>query len=247
MSKGVIERMKKLSILCLSALILSLGLAPAATAADAGLATIVETGKLRVGTSGAQPPFTMVSKDGNLIGFEIDLARLLANAMDVELVLVQRPFPELLDALAAGEVDMVMSGMTMTPERNLKAAFVGPYMVSGKTILTTSATLARVAEAAELDESDIKLATLKSSTSQKFVERFIPKAQLTTTMRYPDKGLATTSEPLTIEPIGVALPPGDSLMLNMVENYLGALDALGVIEKLEERWFEDGGWLIQLP
>ena len=268
--------MKKLSILCLSVLILSLGLAPAATAADAGLATIVETGKLRVGTSGAQPPFTMVSKSGDLIGFEIDLAKLLANAMDVELVLVQKPFPELLGALAAGEVDMVMSGMTMTPERNLKAAFVGPYMVSGKTILTTSATLARVAEAAELDESDITLAALKSSTSQKFVERFIPNAQLTTTddydaavamlmddtvdavvadfpvcaltaMRYPDKGLATTAEPLTIEPIGVALPPGDSLMLNMVENYLGALEALGVIEKLEERWFEDGGWLIQLP
>jgi polar amino acid transport system substrate-binding protein len=66
-------------------------------------------------------------------------------------------------------------------------------------------------------------------------------------LRYPDAGLASLAEPLTIEPIGVALPPGDSLLLNMVENYLGALDTLGVLDELEHKWFEDGSWLIQVP
>ena len=49
-----------------------------------------------------------------------------------------------LSKLTSGEVDAVMSGMTMTPARNLRVAFVGPYMVSGKSILTKSSTLAAI-------------------------------------------------------------------------------------------------------
>ena len=52
---------------------------------------------------------------------------------------------------------------------------------------------------------------------------------------------------MTIEPIGIALAPGDSLLINMVTNYLGTLQGLGLLDALEEKWFEDGGWLIQLP
>lgn len=242
----------------------------------AALGRIVNSGQLRVGMSGTQPPFCVKSKSGELIGYEVDLAKLLANAMGVELKLVEKPFGELLTALAAGEVDAVMSGMTMTPERNVRVAFVGPYMVSGKSILTTSATLSAIDEASDIDQSDIRLAALAGSTSQKFVEKLIPKAKLTTTtdydegvkavmegkvdamvadfpicaltmLRYPDAGLATLGKPLTIEPIGIALPPGDSLLVNMVSNYLGALEATGLLEALEKKWFEDGSWLLQVP
>ena len=52
---------------------------------------------------------------------------------------------------------------------------------------------------------------------------------------------------MTIEPIGIALAPGDSLLVNMVTNYLGALEGIGLLDALEKKWFEDGGWLIQLP
>ena len=66
-------------------------------------------------------------------------------------------------------------------------------------------------------------------------------------MRYADQGLVTLVEPLTIEPIGIAISPGDSLMVNMVQNYLVALEAVGVLDELEAKWFKDGGWLIHLP
>jgi polar amino acid transport system substrate-binding protein len=59
--------------------------------------------------------------------------------------------------------------------------------------------------------------------------------------------MATLTQPLTIEPIGIALAPGDSLLLNMVENYLGALEAMGILEELEKKWFDDASWLLQLP
>jgi polar amino acid transport system substrate-binding protein len=240
------------------------------------LGRIVKAGEFRVGVSGNQPPFVVKSKSGELIGFEVDLANILADAMGVELKLVEKPFAQLLPALEAGEVDAVMSGMTMTPARNLRVAFVGPYMVSGKSILTKSSTLAAIDEAGDIDQSKVKLVALKGSTSQDFVKRVLPVAQLSavddydqgvkavldgaadamvadfpicalSVLRYPDAGLATLAKPLTIEPIGIALPAGDSLMLNMVENYLGALEAIGLLEELEKMWFEDGSWLIQVP
>jgi polar amino acid transport system substrate-binding protein len=171
---------------------------------------------------------------------------------------------------------MIVSGLTITPRRNTRVAFVGPYAISGKSILTKSANLATVESIEELNNERFRITALKSSTSQKFVEKVIPKAKLTTTadydegvkavmegnvdamvadfpicaltmLRYPDAGLATLSQPLTIAPIGIALPPGDSLLGNMVTNYLGALEGTGLLELLEKKWFEDGSWLLQVP
>ena len=262
-------------LLCVA--LLMTAVVPAAVAQDAPvLKRIVKNNELRVGMSGNQPPFSVTSKSGDLIGYEVDVAKLLANAMGVELNLVQKPFGDLLDALTAGEVDVVMSGMTMTPERNLRAAFVGPYIVSGKSILTKDKTLAQADETQDIDMASVKIVALENSTSQKFVKTFMPKAQLITTkdydeavqmilndeatamvadfpvcalsvMRYGDQGLVTLSEPLNIEPIGIAISPGDSLLLNMIENYLGALEVIGVLGELEAKWFKDGGWLINLP
>jgi polar amino acid transport system substrate-binding protein len=259
-------------------LVLSLvvGFAAGAFAADSVLGRIVADDELRVGTSGAQPPFSLVSKSGDLIGFDIDLANLIADAMGVEVTFVQKPFGQLLDALEEGEVDIIMSGMTMTPARNLRVAFVGPYMVSGKSILTTSTALAKIDEAEDIDQSQVKMAALKGSTSEDFVKTVWPRMQLTVTddydtainlvregkvgamvadfpicalsvMRYPDDGFATLTQPLTLEPMGVAMPAGDPLFINMMQNYLGALEGIGVLELLEEKWFQDGSWLIQMP
>jgi len=269
---------KQMRIIVKTALVLSLVLftAAGAFAADSTLARIVENDELRVGTSGAQPPFSLVSKSGELIGFDIDLANLIADAMGVEVTFVQKPFGQLLDALEKGEVDIIMSGMTMTPARNLRVAFVGPYMISGKSILTTSAALARIEAAGDVDQSQVKMAALKGSTSQDFVIDVWPRMQLTVTddydeainlvregkvgamvadfpicalsvMRFPDDGFATLAQPLTLEPMGVAMPPNDPLFINMMENYLGALEGIGVLELLEEKWFQDGSWLIQMP
>ena len=166
--------------------------------------------------------------------------------------------------------------MTITPERNLEVAFVGPYFVSGKSILTKSATLAAIDEAKAIDDSSVSLAALKNSTSQRFVEVFVPKAKLIgvsdydegvklviggevdalvadypicvlSVLRHPEQGLATLASPLTIEPIGIALPANDALLVNLVQNYLNALQGTGVLEVLSARWFENASWLDQLP
>jgi polar amino acid transport system substrate-binding protein len=237
---------------------------------------ILKNGEFRVGTSGSQPPFTMKTKDGQLMGFEVDLAKLLTDAMNLKLKFVEKPFSELLPALEKNEVDVIMSGMTITPERNLKCSFVGPYIVSGKSVLAKSKRIYDLDEMGEINRPTIKAAALIGSTSQRFVEKLISKVELVLTqdyesavklvledkvdimiadypicqlsiLRHPDAGLATLEEPLTIEPIGIALPPNAFQVHNLVENYLNALHISGVFENLERKWFQDGSWLIRLP
>jgi ABC-type amino acid transport substrate-binding protein len=241
-----------------------------------GLSRIVSSDTLRVGMSGAQPPLNFKSKSGQMMGLEVDLANALAGLMGVELKIVQKPFAELLGALAAGEVDLVMSGMTTTPERSIRAAFVGPYFLSGKSILTRSSSLAQVNKAGDLDQASLKLAALEGSTSASFVETALPKATLVKTrdsaaavklliegkvnavvadreavqlaaFLNPKEGLATLREPLTIEPIGIASPGGDPMLTTYLENALGALEASGLMSAVRSRWIENSEWVQELP
>jgi polar amino acid transport system substrate-binding protein len=240
------------------------------------LKQILKRGELRIGTSGSQPPFTMKAKDGQLMGYEIELAQLLTDAINLKLKFVEKPFSELLPALGKGEVDIIMSGMTITPERNLTFTFVGPYMVSGKSVLAKAKRLSALDEMEEINRPTIKVAALKGSTSQQFVEKLAPDVKLILTdayeagvkmvledavdimvadypvcvlsiLRHPDAGLATLETPLTLEPIGLALPPDAFQLHNLIENYLSALQLTGVLGVLEEKWFQDGSWLIRLP
>src|SRR5688572_26751358 len=140
------------------------------------LSAILKRGEIRIGMTGTQPPFTMKSKTGELIGYEVDLAKALAKNMGVKLKLVEMPFSDLLGALKSGKVDAVMSGMTMTPERNLEVLFAGPYILSGKSILTKSKLIAEISAATT--EKKYRIVTLKGSTSVEFVKNYMPKHEL---------------------------------------------------------------------
>ena len=120
------------------------------------LSTILKKGEIRIGMTANQPPFTMKAKNGELIGYEVDLAKALAKNMGVKLKIVEMPFSDLLGAIKAGKIDAVMSGMTMTPERNLEVLFAGPYLLSGKAILTKSRLIEEISAATEATEKNIE-------------------------------------------------------------------------------------------
>ena len=84
-------------------------------------------------------------------------------------------------SLEKGEIDLVMSGMTITPERSTRATFVGPYFTSGKSILTRSPELAAVQSAHELDALEPKVSALAGSTSEAFAKNSLPSAKLSAT------------------------------------------------------------------
>jgi ABC-type amino acid transport substrate-binding protein len=64
--------------------------------------------------------------------------------------------------------------------------------------------------------------------------------------RYQDKALTTLKKPLTYEPIGIALPTTDPLLLNLVQNFLVRMVNSGELEALRQRWFNDASWVSQL-
>ena len=241
-----------------------------------GIDSIVKRGELVVGTAGNMPPLNMTTKNGEVIGLEPDIASMMAASMGVKLRLATMPFVELLSALERGDLDMVMSDMTMTPRRNMEVAFVGPYFISGKSILTKTNMIAAATNTEEINQSDTSLTVLRGSTSQTFVEKLLPKAQLVpaldydaavamvvdgkvdamvadypicviSVLRYPEEGLASLVKPLTFEPIGVAMPGNDPLLLNWVQNFLSMLEGTGELEALRVKWFSDGSWLKELP
>ncbi len=257
-----------------------LGVAATALAADAGrmspvLDRILSKKELVVGTAADMPPLNMTLKDGSIVGIEPELAQYVANALNVKLTLKPIPFPNLLPALDAGQIDMVMSSMTITPERNARYLFAGPYFGSGKSMLTNNGALARTQDSDQINNPNTVLVALKNSTSQIFVQRLIPKATLVTAdsydqaiamlvdkkaqamvadypicqvavARYPDKNFLTLERPLSYEPIGVALPANDVLFWNTVQNLIGTLARGGQLERIERKWFGDTGWLKDL-
>ena len=251
-----------------------------ATAAGGAVSSVLDRiqakNELVVGTAADMPPLNMTTKEGQIIGLEVDIASLFAAGMGVKLVLKQVKFSDLLPALEAGQVDMVISGMTILPERNLKAAFVGPYFASGKSILTKAANADALSDSSKINNPDKVLVTLKGSTSQLFVERVFPKARLVLTddydqavamvrddkahamvadypicqvsvFRYPDAKLATLKNPISYEPLGIALPAGDPLLVNLVQNMLSTLEKSGELELLMQKWFKDPSWVKSLP
>jgi polar amino acid transport system substrate-binding protein len=256
------------------------GYAHMAVAADSTrvapvLDRIVAKKELVVGTAASMPPLNMTMKDGQIAGLEADLARFIAGGMEVRLTLKPIHFNDLLPALLAGQVDMVLSAMTITPARNLKVAFVGPYFISGKSILTKQAIMESMSEPARVNNPDKVLVALKGSTSQIFAEKLFPRAKLLLTdnydqaitmvredkaqamvadmpicqvsvYRYPDAGLVTLKNPLSYEPLGIAIPANDLLLINWLQNFLNIVEKDGSMGMLLDRWFKDGSWVSQL-
>jgi ABC-type amino acid transport substrate-binding protein len=247
--------------------VLLLGLAVVQTASSGTpLSAIQERGELVLGTSGNMPPMSQKLDDGKVVGFDIDLARLMASGMGVKLRIKTMSFSELLPALQNGDVDVVISNMTMNPQRNMKVAFIGPYMTSGKCVITREERLAKAEEAENLNVPETHLAALRGSTSAEFIKVLLPNATLTLVddfdggvrmindgkvggmltdypiclsmqKKYPDAGFVSLFSLLSYEPIGIAIRGDDPLYINWTENFLARVDGTGLLEELAVRWF----------
>ena len=269
--------MRKIRAAVAMALALALSVAFAGTAvAGPVLDRIQKNGELVVGVSGDQPPLNAKTRDGKVIGLEADVSSRLASEMGVKLRLATMPFAELLPALSQGKIDLILSGMTMTTKRNAKVAFAGPYYVTGKAFLTKQKTIASLKNADGIDAPEYTVTALKGSTSQMYVEKVLPRAKLVAAadytealdlvlqdkahamvadyhfcavaaFRHKEKGMTTVEAPFTFDPIGIAMPDGDPLLANLLQNFIATLAGSGDLKKMTDRWFRDGSWLSELP
>jgi polar amino acid transport system substrate-binding protein len=98
-------------------------------------AAVRSAGRIRVATDASYPPASFFAEDGRtIVGFEPDLAAALGRVLGVELAFVRMDFRDVLPALQAGEVDVVMAAMTDTPERQAVVDFID-YFSAGTTII----------------------------------------------------------------------------------------------------------------
>ena len=110
--------MKKWLIAAVAAL--TTALSPFAAAAD-----------LRIGVEGAYPPFSAVNEDGELVGFDIEIARALCAEMGAECELVQQDWDGIIPALQAKKFDAIIASMSDTEERRREVAFTDHYYKDG--------------------------------------------------------------------------------------------------------------------
>jgi polar amino acid transport system substrate-binding protein len=274
----VLDRWTRILVLVLAAAAafgcaqLGIGGTKKESAPTSGIQAILARGELRIGMSGEQPPFSMTTKKGELVGLDVALGRVLAQVIGVKATFVRRPFAELLDAVVNHEIDLAISGIGITPERNLRVAFVGPYLVSGKSLLSKSQELLSITDPSQLNGPDVTIVTLAGSTSEEYVRKHLPNVKVLTTpgldaavdlviangadalladtetchfaaLRHPDSGLKELERTFTVEPMGIAVAPDDAQLINLLENYLKALERGGALEKANRYWFENHDWL----
>ena len=276
MPKLNLKRIKMLTKTLKTALLIALaisisacnGTTPALSAKDSSshLQTIIKKGVLVLGTSGNMTPMTRSINEGkDAVGFDVDLAKTMADSMGVELEVKVIAFEKLIPALQNGEIDVIVSNMTITPSRNTQVSFVGPYLTSGKCLVTKDPTLASLKKE-ELNNANNKLVVLKGTTTEKFVKIAMPNVEAVAVStqdeavamvrnskvsgmlsEYPMCKAITTNNPdefisvfsnLTYEPIGIAVAQENTHLLNWTQNFLTRADNVGLLEVLAAKWFK---------
>lgn len=123
---------------------------------------------LRVGVSPTYPP-VIFERDGAVMGIEADLARSVGEALGRRIVFERYPFSALIDALEKGEIDVVMSGMSITPEREERIRFTAPYLKVGQLALIRSSELVRLGRRRSIHRSGARVGYERGTTGEDFV------------------------------------------------------------------------------
>lgn len=150
-------------------------------ATEGRLAEIVKRDKLIVATFGTAPPFCYTDEKGELVGFDIDIARLIAKSLlgdesKVEFIVVtsEGRWP----AVNSGRADIGIASTTVYPDRALRVAFTRPYIDSGVSLLVRKDL--NVESLSQLNSSKYTLANLSNPQMQERQKRFLPDVRVLT-------------------------------------------------------------------
>ena len=236
---------------------------------------IMKRGELRVGFESGYVPFEMTNKKGEFIGFDMDFGRRLAKSMGVKFVPINTAWDGIIPALMTGKFDIIMGGMTITQERNLKVNFAEPYIVVGQTILINKKLKDRVLSYKDLNNPKYILTSRMGTTGEQAIKKYIPKATYKgfeseaeaglevingkadalvydlpfCGFLYASQGKGKTvflSEPFTYEPLACAINKGDSDFLNYLNNFLRQSKGDGFYDRMYKKWITGTKWKAEL-
>lgn len=132
---------------------------------------------LRVGCEAAFAPFTYTDENGNLVGFDLDLIRAMGKALGYKEVKIQAyPFDGLIPAILTNNIDIIISGFTITEERAQKVDFSDPYYRCGLTYLINEKNVNKFPNYDSLDGQE--LCVQIGTSGAVFVEKTLKNAKL---------------------------------------------------------------------
>lgn len=143
----------------------------------AALSRIRASGVLRIGTTGDYAPFS-AERGGVLVGVDIELGTALAKELGVEPRFVRTSWPTLMQDFRAGNFDVGLSGISITPERAAEAAFSAPYHRGGKTPIVRCGTETNLDTVAEIDSPSVRVVVNPGGTNEQFARERLKRARL---------------------------------------------------------------------
>lgn len=218
--------------------------------------------ELVIGTDATYPPMEFQDEKGNLVGFDIDLGNRIAKELGVTPHFKVLPWDDVFAALEDGDVDIIMSSVTITDERKEKYDFSAPYFNAGQVLITKKENKAAI-DSTQLQGK--KIGVQKETTSEKEAARYTSDELV---IRYTDyieaaaslsaglidtvmidltgaKGvvdknpdLVIASDPLTNEHYGVVIKKGDTETQTKINDALSSLRERGILDNIKQQWFQ---------
>jgi polar amino acid transport system substrate-binding protein len=237
---------------------------------------IIASGQLRIAIASEDLlPWIGRGENGELLGFEADVATKLAADLGVVAEFVERPFGDLIGSLTAKEVDIIISGLSITAERARRVLFSRPYGQSDLDLVISIADIPDGAADQSYDLEGMKIAVVEHTTSEFWGrDRFqnseiIAYADRNTARdaflggavnamiatkpfpafikwRYPET-YAVIGAPLTSTVEAAAVHPDNPRLLNYVDSWISESMANGFLETATHHWFETLDWTDQIP
>ena len=266
--------MKKGCILAIITLV-ALTFTSALAFAEDTLMAIQKRGVLRIGTDPGYMPFELINKKGEIIGFDIDIAKQMAKAMNVKLEIVSTAWDGIIPALMTDKFDVIMGGMTVTQERNLSINFSDPYLLIGQSILIRKELAGEVKSYMDLNDPKYTVAGKIGTTGAIATKKMISKAKYISydteqegvmevvngkvdafiydlpfnSIAANQKGqgkIIHLDQPFTHEPLACGIRRSDPNFINWLNNFMSQLKYDGKYDKIYDKWFKSDVWLKEI-
>jgi polar amino acid transport system substrate-binding protein len=221
--------------------------------------------EFRVGMDLSYPPFETIDEKGQPAGISVEIAKALAEKLNLPLRIEAMPFVGLIPALQTGRVDCVISSMTATDERRKTVAFSEPYLTIGLAMLVNSKSTVKTLQ--DLDQPGKTVVVRPGTTAEIWARRYITQAQMLAVekegpavleviqgkadafiydqmsvwqnaQKNPDTTRAIL-EPIQTENWAIALRQNEPLLLEAVNEFLKEYRAQGGFNKLGEKYLKD--------
>jgi polar amino acid transport system substrate-binding protein len=234
------------------------------------LQQVLNTGTLRVGVT-LYAPWATRAPNGDIVGFEVEVAKQLAADMGVKPEILPYDVERLIPALEAGEIDVIAAGLAITPERALHVNFSQPYAESGIALATNSERTASVERLGDLNSDRFTVAAVEGSVAIELKQRVLPQAKLRVfedvasasaalvagdvdalledepvptflALENPKKVDLPLDRPLLVSRAGFAVIKGDPDFLAFLNAWITARDADTWLPTTTNYWFKSLGW-----